>query len=108
MVRFGHARDFVSHLVLWRVFHSSWGRLAAAWERAQAMEAERRRLRVEQLAWVCKAAMAAADTRRKARAWRLWRQVQVSFWVWKSGVAWWKRLDDALGLCCLVFPARLK
>lgn len=42
------------------------------------MAAERRHLRAEQLAWVCKAALAASDVRRKARAWRLWRQVQVS------------------------------
>ncbi|CAB1114525.1 unnamed protein product [Ectocarpus sp. CCAP 1310/34] len=51
-------------------------RLAAAGAQAQRMAAERRHLRAEQLAWVCKAALAASDVRRKARAWRLWRQVQ--------------------------------
>lgn len=53
-------------------------RLEAAGAQAQRMYAERRHLRAEQLAWVCKAAMAASNARRKARAWRRWRQVQVT------------------------------
>lgn len=32
---------------------------------------------MSQLAWACKCAMAAFDVRRKARAWRQWRQMQV-------------------------------
>eukprot|EP00752_Nemacystus_decipiens_P016258 g14538.t1 len=51
-------------------------RLDAAGVQAQRMRVESRRLRAEQLAWVCKAAMAASEMRRKAHAWRLWRQVQ--------------------------------
>ncbi|CAN0007552.1 unnamed protein product, partial [Scytosiphon promiscuus] len=63
----------------WKAFSTAGGlarRLEAAGSQAQRMEAERRRLRAEQLAWVCKAAVAASDTRRKARAWRFWRQDQ--------------------------------
>lgn len=52
-------------------------RLEAAGAQAQRMHAERRQLRAEQLAWVFKAAMAASDARRKARAWCLWHQLQV-------------------------------
>lgn len=52
-------------------------RLEVAGAQAQRMQTERRHLRAEQLAWVCKAAMAASEMRRKAHAWHLWRQVQV-------------------------------
>lgn len=61
------------------VFPVCGARLAAAGEQTRRMEAERRHLRVEQLVLMCKAAMAAADARRKARAWHNWRRTQVWF-----------------------------
>eukprot|EP00903_Cladosiphon_okamuranus_P010836 g10237.t1 len=63
----------------WKALAAAGGlarRLEAAGAQARRMQIERRRLRAEQLAWVCKAAMAASEMRRKAHAWRLWRQVQ--------------------------------
>ncbi|CAN0296372.1 unnamed protein product, partial [Laminaria digitata] len=63
----------------WKAFAAAAGsarRLEAAEEQGRRMEAEERHLRASQLAWACKCAMAAADVRRKARAWRQWREMQ--------------------------------
>lgn len=52
-------------------------RLTAAAEGAQRIEVEKRRLRLDGVAWACKAAVSAAEARLKARAWRTWLDLNV-------------------------------